>query len=209
MTACVGHGDKQNDSDNSETAKSQTDAATLADGLSIMKIFSYSGAYVEDGSNDVCEGICAVRLYNSSAEHYQYLRFSVTTADGSRYLFSASTLFANTEMTVLCEEKKPYAEGEIVSSELINLAVFQDAPTVHLETIQITYTDGFINAKNLTDTALTNVYVYYKSTDENGFFGGITYRASFGDIPAGELTQIGSGNIRAQTSKVAFVTYDE
>ncbi len=211
MTACADHGDSQDNSGQSKTAdgSSKTDAMTLADGLYITEIFSYSGAYVEDGSNDVCEDICAVRLLNSSAEHYQYLRFSIKTADGSEYRFAASTLFANATMTVLCEDKAPFSDGEIVSSTLDNCAVFQEAPTVHLETVEITYTDGFINAKNLTNDTLTNVYVYYKNTDDDGFFGGITYRASLGDIPAGELTQVDSGNIHARSSKVVFVTYDE
>ena len=208
FSACAGNGGSEQEGD-ADGNPAETDAATLADGLIITDIFSYSGAYVEDGKNAACENICAVRLYNGSANHYQYLRFTVETADGVIYSFSASTLFANARMTVLSEDKTPYTGEALAASTLLNTAEFAFTPTVHLETVQISLTDGFINVKNLTEAALTNVFVYYKTTDDDGFFGGITYRASLGDIPAGELVQQQAVNIRAETSKVVFVTYDE
>ena len=190
-----------------QDAPSAAEKAGLPDGVTIETVFPYSGAYVEDGSNAACENVCAILLYNDSPVHYQYLRFSLETAGGV-YTFAASTLFAGARMTVLCEEKAPFAEGEVLSAALLTSVPFQEPPSVHTDTLEITYADGFINVKNRTDAALSNVYVYFKDTDGNGYLGGSTYRASFGEIPAGGTVQTGAANMRRATCRVVFATYD-
>ena len=187
-------------------APAQTGEAMLTDGVYVVEVFSYSGAYVEDGTNDPCEGVCAVRLSNRSSVHYQYLYFTVATS-GGEYAFRASTLFAGSDMTVLCEEKKAFTDAAIQSVSAVNIAPFVETPTVHTDTLLIRYTDGFLNVTNLTDAPLSDVRVYYKNTDDNGYFGGITYFASFGDVPAGGTVQRNAQNMRQDTSRVVFATY--
>ena len=178
----------------------------LTDGVYISEIFPYTGAYVEDGSNAPCENVCAVVIKNDSAVHYQYLKFTLETAGGA-YTFAASTLFSGAQMTVLCENAAAYTDDTLLSLRADALAPFAETPSVHTETLQITYTDGFINVKNLTDAPLTDVYVYYKNTDENGYLGGITYRVPFGDVAAGEVKQASASNMRRETGRVVFTTY--
>lgn len=180
----------------------------LADGLYITEVFSYTGVYVEDGSNDPCENICAVRLENGTAEHYQYLEFEVETAGGV-FEFAASTLFSGARMTVLSKNKDAYTGADVRSVKLLALAPFTKTPTVHTDTLQITFADGAINVKNLTEKTLSNVYVYFKNTDGSVYLGGITYRTGFGDIPAGEIVQASASNIRKDTSRVVFADYSE
>ncbi len=183
------------------------DSIELVNGVFAAELFSYSGPYVEDGSNEACENVCAVRLINRSGTHYQYLRFRLETDSGT-YTFAASTLFAGAEMTVLCEEKTALADPGILSAEILSEAPFPETPSVHTDELRITYTDGYINVKNLTDATLTNVYVYYKTTGETGYFGGITYRAHFEEIAAGQTVQERAANVRRETSAVLFATYD-
>ena len=182
------------------------DAVELTEGVYAAEVFSYSGAYVEDGSNDPCQGVCAVRLSNRSQVHYQYLNFTLTTSGGT-YSFKASTLFADADMTVLCQEKQEFTDSAILSFEIVNLAPFTQTPTVHTDTLLISYTDGFVNVKNLTDATLSDVRIYYKNTDEYGYFGGITYFVSCDDIPAGGTVQKNSPNLHRDTSKVVFANY--
>ena len=188
------------------TAERSNDGYILEDGLFITDIYPYSGVYYEDGGNEICANVCAVRLLNKSDVNYRYIRFSIRTA-GGEYSFSASTLFSGASMTVLCENKAEYTDGIVQSVRMTVSALFEDAPTVHLDEMQISYTDGFVNVKNLTDKTLHNVYVYYKDTDSFGYLGGITYRVPFGDIPAGETRQAGSSNMKRETCKVVFSTY--
>ncbi len=213
VSGCEKKTPNNNDKTDTPTAEAATDAFlksadVLAEGVYIEEVFSYTGAYVEDGSNAECENICAVRLYNGGATHYQYLKFTVTTADGV-CTYAASTLFAGARMTVLCQEKTAFTSEKLLDSELLAAAEFNEPPTVHLDTLEITYTEGFINVKNLTDGPLNGVYVYYKDTDDAGFLGGITYRSLFGDIPAGGTVQMHCANMHEKTGKVVFSTYEQ
>ena len=188
--------------------ETETPSPLLTDGVYISEIFAYTGPYVEDGSNAPCENVCAVILRNDSGEHYQYVEFELETA-GGRYAFSASTLFSGAQMTVLCKDAAAFTDDTLVSLRVTALAPFAETPSVHTDTLEITYTDGFINVKNLTDGPLENIYVYYKITDENGYLGGITYRVAFGGIDAGALKQARAANMRRDTGRVVFATYGE
>lgn len=179
----------------------------LGEDLYITAFYAYSGPYVEDGSDEACEAVAAVRVENRSAKHYQYLTFTLETAGGT-CSFSVSTLFAGAVVTALDENKTAFPEGEIRSASIGTLAAFTETPSVHLETLSISYTDGFINVKNLTDAPLSNVYIYYKNLDDTGYFGGITYRASIGDLAADGLQQVPAAHITKDASRVVFATYE-
>ena len=184
-----------------------SDAYQQTEDLYILDVFPYSGGYVEDGSDDPCEDVCAVLLENRSETHYRYLHFTLTTSEDT-YTFTATTLFAGARMTVLCEEKTAYSGGDLLAVDFLSVVPFDEPPTVHTDTLRITYTDGFINVKNLTDAALADVYVYYKDTDEAGYLGGITYRAAFGEIAPGETVQKSARNMLQETCRVVFATYE-
>lgn len=186
----------------------QDDSLQIADGVYIEEIFSFSGEYVEDGSNDLCENIAAVKLVNDSDVHYQYLEFTVST-ETAEYSFSASTLFAGARMTVLDQKRTVFSDEHIISVNSNTVAPFVQQPTVHLETFEISYLDGIINVKNLTDQDHNDVYVYYKNIDENGYFGGITYRSAFGTVAANAIAQNSAANIHKDSSRVVFVTFSE
>ncbi len=95
ITVCTGCGQVPSSAAQNQTSAQNVSQAPssfleqtteLSNGVCIAEVFSYTGPYVEDGSNDPCEGICAVRLYNPTSIHYQYLRFSVETSGGRQYL---------------------------------------------------------------------------------------------------------------------------
>ena len=178
----------------------------LGDDLYITKVFSYSGPYVENGSNEPCENVCAIHLFNNSKTAYQRIRFMLEIGE-TAYFFSASTVLPDAEMTVLCEDAAAFSRVDVISAEVLSAARFDTLPSVHTESLLITYTDGFINVRNLTDTPLKNAYVYYKSTDDFGLFGGITYRAAFDTLQPGETKQVRATHVRA-TSTVMFADYE-
>ena len=180
-------------------------AGLLTEGIYIAEVFSYTGPYVEDGSNEPCRNVCAVRLSNPAGQNCRYLRFTLKT-QGGEYAFTATTLLTGTEMTVLCDSKYEYTDSGIVSCEILQYAPFTETPSIMPDKLKLTYTDGFINVQNLTDAEMKNVYVYYKNTDEAGFLGGITYRTPVETLPAGGIAQARAANLHKDTSKILFVT---
>ena len=215
LTACVGggqvpssselhHTSAQNESQAPSSSRDTT--AELANGVCIAEVFSYVGPYVEDGSNEPCEGICAVRLYNPTSVHYQYLRFSLETGGGTA-TFTATTLFSGAEMIVLSEERLPFSGPAAGGAVILEEIPFETPPSVHLDELSITYGDGYINVGNLTGGAISDVYVYYKQIKDGCYLGGITYRTRFASIAAGETAQTGAQNVRKDGSIVVFSTY--
>lgn len=191
-----------------DSAGASSDRLTLAEGVRVESLNGYSGFYVEDGSNEQCENVAAVSLVNDSDVDYQYLTFSVATPSGS-CRFIASSLMAHSAMTVLAQEKAPFTESEILSVTAEQIAPFTQTPSLHPDMVELTYTDGFINVKNLTDQTLRHLFVYYKSTAGEDYFGGITYRVSVDELAPGQLMQKHAANIHKDTSKMLFVTFEE
>ena len=65
------------------------------------------------------------------------------------------------------------------------------------------------NIKNISSEDIsTDVYVYFKKTDENGdYFGGITFRSNAGSLKAGEFKQISAPHFIKENSEVLLVDY--
>ena len=75
--------------------------ADLGEGLQIVNIGSYTGAYVEDGTDEVVSGVLMLVVTNNGEEALQYAEITVPTESGDAF-FSLSTLPAG-ESCVLLE----------------------------------------------------------------------------------------------------------
>ena len=201
---------KAADEDETETTEASEEelenAFLLKEGVYVLELFSFSGQFVEDGSNEDVKKIAAVRIVNTSDVAFQLLDFTLKT-EGGKFKFRATTLLPGTRMTVLNSERKQF-DGEKIESGKITLeAPFTEAPSIRSDKLKISFTDGFINAQNISDEKLENIYIYYKSTDDYGFFGGITYRVHIEEIEAGNIVQARTKNIRSDSSQIVFVTF--
>ena len=179
----------------------------LAEGVFVAELIPYTGPFVEDGSNDPCENIAAVRINNESQSSYSFIRFTVLTEE-DLYSFTASSVLAGTSTVVLNTDRKPFASPDMVSCEAINVAEYSTAPSVFPDLFRITYLDHIINIKNLSDIPYRNIYVYYKNTDGDGFLGGITYRTHIDLLEGGQTVQNNVENLRQNGSVIVFVTFE-
>ena len=105
------------------------------------------------------------------------------------------------------KKKEPYTGDRIIACETVTIAPFTEPPSVYPDKFSISYLDFFLNVRNLTEEPIGNVSVYYKNTDENGFFGGITYRSFFGVVDGGQTLQNRVENLRKDSSVIVFVMY--
>ena len=167
--------------------------------------FPYTGKYVEDGSDDEVESIAAVTLMNRSETDYQYLEFTVTTGDAV-YAFSASSVHVGSTVTVLCKDRTAYAPGEVVSVECPVAVAYQTPPTMRQDLFSFEQTEGSFNVRNISGRELPGtITVYYKSTDANGWLGGITFRTVINGLAADEKQWFPAGHM----GQIVFVTYEE
>ncbi len=185
-------------------------AIELSPGVFLLEVSAYSGIFFEDGSDKDCKNVMSAKIVNYTSEFYQVYNFTVF-AGSEAYTFEASTLYPNAQMTVL-EKSGKKVSGSLskVSAKNDMVVQFASRPSVLLDKLKITYADGVINVENISKKKLSNVCVYFKNVDaEDTYLGGITYRASFGEIESGKIVQSPVSKVSSGSTKIVFATCQE
>lgn len=178
--------------------------------VEMVSLFPYTGAYVEDGSDEECTNIAAVTVKNNSDKAWQILSFEVM-AGGGTYNFTVTALMPGMTLTVLERDKKTLPTGaQATYFGITQSGEYAVMPSVHEDMFEAQVYNGIMNLKNISDRDMENdVFVYYKNKDASGFLGGITYRVNFGKLKSGELSQRPSAHLKQGNSEILFITYGE
>lgn len=177
--------------------------------LTVMRMYGYSGKFVEDASFQEKENVAAIEILNGSEKDIRLARIIVTTRD-RELLFEVTTLPAYNTITVLEKNAAVFVEGEeIIDIRVDNRVDFESKLSFLEDVFQVSGTGYVFNVKNISDTDVqSDIYVYYKKIDENGkLFGGITFRSKVDGLNAGELKQIPASNFVSDDSRVIFLEY--
>lgn len=180
----------------------------LGYGLEITDAGSYTGIYMEDGTDDTVSGTAMIVVTNTSDQALQYA--GITVSAGERTLeFSVSTLPAGESVLLLEAGRQEYVQGETFASAVAHEVVFFDEPLSLCEDqLEISALDGAMNVTNISGQDITgDITIYYKNASADLYYGGITYRARIeGGLAAGEIKQIMTEHFSASGSEVVFVT---
>ncbi len=178
----------------------------LSSNLAVSDVFFYSGEFVEDGSNEKVKDVASVKLKNTGDKDYEYVEFEVTTGN-TVYHFKASTVLHGSTVTLINTEKKKLEKKDTVKSvNLIYCADYILPLSLHEDVFTLYPYDKTINIRNTSGKDIAgDVVVYYKDKDENGFFGGITYRVVFTGMKNGETKQ----KVSEHFGEVVNITYDK
>ena len=181
---------------------------TLDQGLEITQVGSYTGAYVEDGSNDIVSDVLMITVTNTGDKNIQYAEITLTTDIGDAS-FSMSTLMPG-ETAVLLEQNRMTASeiGQCTGASASNIALFSETPGLCEDKIEISQLDGALNVTNISGEAISGeIIIYYKNYQSGLYYGGITYRVRISDgMEPGEIRQIMSDHFSTTGSKIVFVT---
>lgn len=176
--------------------------------LVITDIGSYSGIYMEDGSDAVLSRILMVVVKNTGSRTVQYAEVELT--DGEKTAcFSLSTLPPGESAVLLEKNRMPYAEGkELTEAKVKNVAMFPTEPTLCEDQLKIQGLDGVLNVTNISGKDIAgDVVIYYKNASSDMLYGGITYRITItGGIKADEVKQIVASHFSAKGSRIMWVT---
>lgn len=183
-------------------------------GLEITEISSYTGAYIEDGSDIDTKNIMQITVTNTSDTPIQYCEIVLMDEKNKEARFAISTLPSGESVTVLEKNKREYKDKDsFINASAECVAYFQTPMSMYSDTLKISGLEGALNITNISDCDITGtVYVYYKNYDfENDLFvGGITYRAKIeGGITNGEIKQVMTSHYNPKTSMLMFVTIGE
>ena len=191
-----------------ETALSQTD---IGNGLTLVSIGTYSGEFIENGSDSEVENVMSIVVRNDSDKNIQYAEISVAAGDDF-YNFSLTTLPIGSSVFLLEIAKKEYDAEKLVRYAFSDsVAVFPKGMDLMTDKFTVSGSDNYIMVTNNTDADFNGaVTVYYKQTKDDQYFGGITYSATAQNgVKAGKSVVIPSDHFKIDTSKLMFVTVSE
>ena len=186
----------------------EMDPIDLGQGLIIDYVGAYTGIYMEDGSNETVTGLMMVILKNTSEKDLQLARFTLEYADFTAE-FEVTNLSAGASVVTL-ERNRRDAAGEPKSAKLSTVVFFQEKMALLEDKLELSGSAGTISVKNISGEDISgNIWVYYKYSATDIFYGGITFRAKITDgLKAGESTKIPAGHYNPNSVQIVCVTVE-
>ena len=195
-----------------ETEVNQTEEASvnLGYGIYVTDIGSYTGMYMEDGSDEILSGILMMVVKNDGAQDIQYAEITMDMGE-TQANFAITTLPVGESMVVLEKNRLAWdaeTDYSAILPKIENIAYFQDPVSTMEDKFEITIVDGAINVKNISGVDIEGtVMVYYKNAAEDLLYGGITYRVTIeGGLKADEIRQVMTKHASDTGSRIMFVT---
>lgn len=182
----------------------------LGYGLQITDYGSYTGLYMEDGSNEIVSDVMMVVVRNGGEEDIQLAEFTARCG-GEEYRFKLTNLAVGKRAVLLDLDRRRAESGTLESAGLGDAALFQEPMELHEDTVEIGGLEGMLNVKNISGTDMDgDIYIYYKYAAQDLLYGGITFRVRIeGGLKAGELRQIPAGHFEPGGCEIIQVTIYE
>ena len=190
-----------------QTVPAETvDVYDLCDELQINRIDSYVGIYMEDGTDDVVSGILMISVTNESDRDLQLARINLAYPDAVAQ-FEVTNLPAGATVTLLEKNRMEMPDQAPVSSSVENLLFFPEPMDLQQERIQLGGSTGMLTVSNISGEDIDgDIYVYYKNTSGDQFYGGITFRAKVsGGLKAGETATLMANHYAPDSCTVVLV----
>ena len=201
--------DSTDATENKETDhEEELESINLGYGLNLVKVDSYTGAYMEDGSNEIVSGVMMAVVHNTGDQDIQYTKISVTI-DEQNYYFEAIDLAAGSIAILLEKNRASYVEGQNINAITENIALFQDKMDAHEDVFEISGAAGVLNVKNVSGQDIDgDIYVNYKLCINDIYYGGISYRVKIeGGLKDGEIRQLMTGHYNPADCKIVHISY--
>lgn len=183
----------------------------MGDGLRLAAVGTYTGEFMEDGSNDPVENVLALVIENTGVDLIEYAELS-TTFDNSNATFQFTAIPAGGYVLVLESNRQTATQDSSVQlPQVVRLAKVNDLILDYSNDFQLYTADGVINLVNTSGKDYDNdIFVYYKTYQYNVYMGGVTYRARFsGGLADGAIGQSTQNHFSQADSVVVYMAYDE
>lgn len=179
--------------------------AFLGDNLYITEIAKYTGAYMEDGSNEYVTDVMMVVLKNEGTSDLQLARINLVYADFTAS-FEVTNLPAGESAILLEKNRHTYVEEFYLQAKPENVIFFQEPMGLQESKVKVTGGKREITVENISDETLGQIYVYYKNSAEDLFYGGITYRSPVAaGLKPGESATIIANHYYETATTIIFV----
>jgi hypothetical protein len=181
----------------------------LDNGLTVKHIGSYSGAYMEDGTDESVSNVMMIILENNAGADLQLARIDVKY-EGFIAQFEATNIPAGESVVLLERNRHGYVAQTPVSVSARNVVFFHMPMTMESDRLELSGNDGVIQVKNTSGKDISsNIYIYYKNAATDLLYGGITYRVTLKGLAAGETIKVSAVHYDPDTCRLMMVTCGE
>lgn len=180
----------------------------LGHDVEILDIGTYTGLFMEDGTDELVSGVLMMKIVNNGEKAIQYAEITMNYG-GQTARFSVSTLLPGATMILLEQNRLAYsADAGYSDLKMQNVAVFGEELSLCEDKLQIQILDGAINVTNVSGEDIPGeVRIYYKNYADDIYYGGITYVVRIQEgIKADQIKQIMASHFSAKGSVIMFVT---
>lgn len=199
----------QTDMDQSEGALENTETdngIVLSDAnLAAESVGSYTGSFLEDGSDTPISNVAAVLITNNSSQMLQIAQITFQVNDSETASFKVTNLPAGTSALVLEQNRREYKDGDDYSYG-DTASAYIDTPSLESDKFDVVMEKGKVVLNNKTDQSYSKVYVYYKYVQLGGAYkGGITYRTPVENVPANGSAEAVAGHMNPDSTQIVDV----
>ena len=174
--------------------------------LTVEQIAAFSGAYVEDYSDEPVQNVASVLVTNET-ENFLDLGTLSYEIDGKEATFIVTGLPAGASAWVMEASRLTVTNDSEFKQKGCTTSFRQDAVTA-IKDAAIQSSGNMLKVENNSDETLKNVAVYYKAIHTDGnYFGGITYMTVLGDVAPRESAEKFAGHFREGWTDVVRVSY--
>jgi hypothetical protein len=188
-----------------ELQNMQTD---LGNNLKITDMGSYTGVYMEDGSDEIVSRVLMIVVKNTGEKTVQYGQVSLTNGKVTAN-FTLTTLPPGESVVLLEQSRMSYADAKSLTQSSASAVTFMETePSLLQDHLKIQSLDGAMNITNISGEDITgDIVIYYKNAAADLLYGGITYRITVrGGLKKDEVRQISVSHLSAVGSRVMFIT---
>lgn len=192
------------------TAESETVSINLGSGLYITDLGSYTGMYMEDGSDEILSNILMITVKNEGTQTLQYADIKLPVGEEEAQ-FSITTLPAGEQAVLLEKNRMAYSEKADRSTAVAsNISFFEEPLSLHEDLLKLQIMNGIMNVTNVSDEDIDgDIVIYYKNSAAGLYYGGITYRVRVeGGLKAQEIRQVAGAHLSQTGSAVMFTTIE-
>ena len=182
----------------------------MGEGITLMAVQSYSGKFIEDGSDELVSEVMSLIVQNNGEKDVQLADLKLVDLEGKEYQFRITTLMPGQTMIALESTRASYQEEvKIFSAKVEHLAVFSEKPQMAEDIFKIESQQNLIIVTNISDKKILAARVCYKNMMDEVYLGGITYTVSIPELLPGETVELSTKHYTKDTSQMVFVTYAE
>lgn len=196
------------DSNKPEGGKDTSKLTQGDDILAYSNFSSFSGLYVEDGSDVPVENVAAMLVTNQS-EDFLDLATIEYEINGKSATFVVTGLPPGKSAWVM-EKSKMTITSDADFKYVKKTTAFKEGVIAATDKISLSTEGNMMTAVNNTDEKLEGVFVYYKTLHTDGnYLGGITYKTTFGDLEPGEKKTELAGHYDKEKTEIVRIGWKE